>query len=1022
MSETIKEAVKGYWLQGLAVVPVKAKQPLTSWAKWQTQPQSEEEVEALPWTEADGFGVLCGLKAKNGLYFAVIDVDKSDFDLSLLRTTAIEKTPGGGYHFIYWSRQPVKPIKRTDVGLELLGLGNICIMAPSKGYIKVNDNVPTEIDNAEALFNQLLAKLGVQPKTWFSQEKAVEGYRGPDPPCIKALIGGVPEGLRNETAIRLASYLVNFRGLNRSKALAKLRAWNQRNKPPLPSKELEAILKSAETHGYIFGCEDELLRAHCNRESCSLIKGPKKVIRTPSAELPDGRLIEQAYDGNDVYFLVYNLATGLVEKQKEVEAEGIIYRPIKSSDVKNGLTLLPSDAVEYESEEKLFQEVIEFMNRWHQAPNEFERKLDAFYVFLTYVFDLLPRLPYRRALGPWGRGKSAWLDTVGCVSYRPIILAGCDTDKAIVRRINTWKGTALIDEADFDKSTLYAFIIKILNIGYDRRLGHYTRADDINPQKTISYNVFGPKLLANREEFKDTALESRCLTFVARDKDKPMPLYRDKVFLAEAQALRNKLILWRFRKYHELKQKAEILETPELEKELNVSSSRIKEVIAPLLLLNPAFKFEINTLAHELENQIKASDPDWQLEEAFKDAVLRICEGDGDVRDLGEQVGGAVKPSGLLSFVETEPQKVVLRIPLVKIAKVILDSPNPDPDELKGLNKRLAKIARTRLGLKIITRGGHKHRLVEIPYPPPYKTSPKSQTSPLTSIRVIELDDKHPAERAEPTEFVVTEEEAKAKEAEEERAEGRVSLRLFRITGFAYLAAKVFDALAWKAVEFLHRRNRDLPMDLTFPDGTKWKVRGPITWDLARLKAKEQNLTRESTLPGCIGIGQPIPPNQCETCQGDLSCFDLPDFRAKLEKQFRKIIKVRKGLKYADVNVYLCETKYRLTPAGQRAFWRLVTGYIEEHEDNKHIGRQFFGIADDWASFTIIKADASRVIDAILEILLTKGNVYPTDNPRLKAYYSRCFRFEVLTESESERAVSPSASAPQKTAKNGGET
>ncbi|MEM1589909.1 MAG: hypothetical protein QXZ68_07730 [Candidatus Bathyarchaeia archaeon] len=43
-----------------------------------------------------------------------------------------------------------------------------------------------------------------------------------------------------------------------------------------------------------------------------------------------------------------------------------------------------------------------------------------------------------------------------------------------------------------------------------------------------------------------------------------------------------------------------------------------------------------------------------------------------------------------------------MRIPLVKISKIILDDPNPDPDELKGLNQKLSRIAKNRLGLKVL--------------------------------------------------------------------------------------------------------------------------------------------------------------------------------------------------------------------------------------------------------------------------------------------------------------------------------
>jgi hypothetical protein len=156
-------------------------------------------------------------------------------------------------------------------------------------------------------------------------------------------------------------------------------------------------------------------------------------------------------------------------------------------------------------------------------------------------------------LGALGRGKSAWLETVGSICYRPLILSGASTDKAIVRRLNLWHGTGLIDEADF--KTLYSFITKILNLGYDKKSGTYQRVDDIDPEKTLEYQVYGPKLLATRRPYKDMALESRCITTVARKKTKPMPLFRMKRFDEQAQTLRNKLILGVFASMWKCKRK-----------------------------------------------------------------------------------------------------------------------------------------------------------------------------------------------------------------------------------------------------------------------------------------------------------------------------------------------------------------------------------------------------------------------------------------------------------------------------------
>jgi len=761
MDELIKNA-RSYWALGLPIVPLKDKQPLIEWAKWQMQTQTEEEFNGLPWSHADGFAIVCGSKTKEGYYIGAIDfdvknlpseaVEKGRQALKGLPLTQIEQTPSRGLHYIYFCIEKPKTVSgyHNVCGLELIGEGKLCIMAPSKGYKRLNDNTPTTVQNLESVFHEALqrARIQVEAKGWFRQtEKPEEGYKGPDPPCIKALLNGVDEGLRNEVGIRLASYFLNFKGLEKFKALNHLRNWNLRNRPPLSDKEFNSILESAMKHGYIYGCEDEVLKQYCSRAECPFA-AKRKVVKTAFAELPDGRLAEEAYDGENVYFLVYDLRTGQVEKIEEIETENCVYQPIKNSDVENFLTLFPSQVEDYDSEERLFQEVVDFMNRWHEAPNERERKLDALYVFLTYVYDLLPRIPYRRALGAYGRGKSAWLQTLGFICYRPIILAGCDTDKAIVRRVNLWKGTALIDEADFNNSTLYSFIIKILEVGYDRQFGFYQRADDVNPQKTLNYYVYGPKLLATRKEFKDMALESRCLTFIAREKTKPMPLYRDKKFMEEAQVLRNKLILWRFRKYHELKEQTGLLEKPDFEREfegLNISS-RIKEIIGPLALINPAFKPVINDLAKELDELLK-TDPDAQLEQAFNEALTKIYdeleEEEVEGGRGGEGLLGApyttIGKQSLTNYVKNKEDKIVLWIPLVKFAKTILDNPEPDPNELKGLNQKLSRVVKTRLGFKV--KKIHGRSCVEIPltYRPSTPLSPST-----TQVKTILLNDSLP--------------------------------------------------------------------------------------------------------------------------------------------------------------------------------------------------------------------------------------------------------------------------------------
>jgi energy-coupling factor transporter ATP-binding protein EcfA2 len=441
----------------------------------------------------------------------------------------------------------------------------------------------------------------------------------------------------------------------------------------------------------------------------------KRVVRTAFVELPDGRLAEEAYDGESVFFLVYNPRDGKVEKLNEVETEDCVYRPIQSKEVEHGTVLLPSKVEEYGNDEQLIKDIVDFLNRWHEPPDVLSRVLDAYYAFLTYISDLLPQIPYRRYLAPWGRGKSTWLDALGCICYRPVFLAGSDTEKSLVRRMNTWCGTCVVDEADFSDSSLYSFIIKILNIGYDRRRGWYYRCDDDNPRKVVGYNVFGCKCLATRTKYKDVALESRCLTTIGRENINPLPLFRMEKFMREAQTLRNKLILWRFRNYHRVKGLVAELEKPDIAQKIynggEQISNRVKQVILPLwLVAGDKTRAQLANLALTFDSQLKAADSDYVLEVEAKEAASTMVEnGSGEVNVVN-----------VLNVLMQPPrQEQYYAIQLSELSREILKGRGFGEKEITvkevtSLSKQLARVFETRLGFTVRVAKARK-RVVLMP-------------------------------------------------------------------------------------------------------------------------------------------------------------------------------------------------------------------------------------------------------------------------------------------------------------------
>jgi hypothetical protein len=149
-------------------------------------------------------------------------------------------------------------------------------MAPSQGYRKLNDNLPSEIEDLEDLLQRALFHTGIKKREqkWFDREDlATEPYRKENPMCIRQILKGVLQGQRNETAIRLSSYYVNFRQLEPKRAFRELVAWNRLNTPPLGEPELQAVFESTVRGRYVFGCEDDILKSFCGEDvSCSLKK------------------------------------------------------------------------------------------------------------------------------------------------------------------------------------------------------------------------------------------------------------------------------------------------------------------------------------------------------------------------------------------------------------------------------------------------------------------------------------------------------------------------------------------------------------------------------------------------------------------------------------------------------------------------------------------------------------------------------------------------------------------------------
>ena len=178
----------------------------------------------------------------------------------------------------------------------------------------------------------------------------------------------------------------------------------------------------------------------------------------------------------------------------------------------------------------------------------------------------------------------------------------------------------ILDEADFRFSDEKADIVKILNAGNVR--GMPILRTMLNNKKEFdprAFSVFGPKIIAGRSRYDDPALESRSITEVTSGGNLrgDIPINLPNRYAEEAQVLRNKLLLYRFRNFHTTEIDATLV-NPSVD-------NRINQIYLPLLSVakDPRVREELN--ARQAESQERLAE---ERGHAIEAEILEI------IRDL----------------------------------------------------------------------------------------------------------------------------------------------------------------------------------------------------------------------------------------------------------------------------------------------------------------------------------------------------------------------------------------------------
>lgn len=309
-------------------------------------------------------------------------------------------------------------------------------------------------------------------------------------------------------------------------------------------------------------------------------KEKRERISIASKVFVDGRIAELVYlkDVKQTRLAVFDGASTTLVTECEGE-DGAQLVPVRASNslVRHDAIRLPEGPTPYGDVASLVAEIRAYIERYVVLSDWF-RSFAAYYILFTWVYDAFQEVPYLRVQAHWGAGKTRALLIIGSLCYRAFFASGASTVSPIFHTLDTFRGTLILDEADFRFSDQTAELTKILNNGNVKGFPVFrtaiTKDREFDPR---AFQVFGPKLVAMRKSFADDALESRFITERMGSHAIPpnVPLNLPDVQQTEALALRNKLLQYRFDHRLQLKINEGLIDAG--------LSPRLNQILVPLL-------------------------------------------------------------------------------------------------------------------------------------------------------------------------------------------------------------------------------------------------------------------------------------------------------------------------------------------------------------------------------------------------------------------------------------------------------
>ena len=183
-----------------------------------------------------------------------------------------------------------------------------------------------------------------------------------------------------------------------------------------------------------------------------------------------------------------------------------------------------------------------------ELPDERLYDIVTAWILLSWIKEGFDIVPYLRFLGMKNTGKTRGLRVLLHLCYRGV-LSPSITEAVLYRLCHDYNVTYLLDETEHYSNEAKASIQNVLNAGYkrDSQVLRCATAED-GSIIVVGFDVFGPKGIAGTRTLRDT-LESRCVPIIMARNTRDVRYDIDR---RGAKELRSKLLLWRFRRLHDL--------------------------------------------------------------------------------------------------------------------------------------------------------------------------------------------------------------------------------------------------------------------------------------------------------------------------------------------------------------------------------------------------------------------------------------------------------------------------------------